>query len=534
MNRLLTLFLFAVAACAPALAQAQQPQPPQKQTPPVVNNNQQSTPPRAATEKTALLASPSVPATPKEAENCGCESKSLPATLAVVNGVQITAQEIEPQTKLRVVELQRQVVVARQRELDIQINSRLLKAEASKRALSPVKLIEEEILAHVKEPTEADALAFYDKNKGRISGEFKSVLPGIINYLRGQRQSEEAEKFATRLRSAYQVKVLAEPLAPSFTAAERARVLAEVNGAKITSGNIEDSLRPLIFHVQQQVYNVRKQELERRVVDALLVQEAQKRKITVDALLDADLAPKVPKVEEAAAREFYDQNRERMTGEFAQLKEQITQYLQQREVEKAETAFAEQLRRSATLQVYLETPEPPVYDISTDARPAKGSPAAPVTIIEFTDYQCQSCAAAQPVIEKLVGEYGDKVRLVVRQFPLPQHSNAQKAAEAAEAAFEQNKFWEYTSILMQNQTALETDKLKEYATRAGLDRSKFDAALDSGKFAAQVQRDMDDGMSYGINSTPTVFINGQQATSNSYDALKAAIEAALKNRAAKN
>jgi protein-disulfide isomerase len=116
---------------------------------------------------------------------------------------------------------------------------------------------------------------------------------------------------------------------------------------------------------------------------------------------------------------------------------------------------------------------------------------------------------------------------------LPQHRNAAKAAEAAEAAFEQHKFWEYASILMQNQSALETDKLKEYATRAGLDRSKFDAALDSGKYAAQAQRDMDDGMSYGINATPTVFVNGRQARSNSYDSLKAAIEAALKNRATK-
>ncbi|MDX6696241.1 MAG: hypothetical protein QOF02_3844 [Blastocatellia bacterium] len=525
MKRLLTLLLFAVVACADAAAQAQ--------TPPATNHQQQSEQARAVAEKSALPPSPSAAAATKEDENCGCESKSLPATLAVVNGARITAQDIEAQTKLRVSELQQQVVVARKRELDIQINSRLLKAEAGKRSLSQGQLIEAEIIARVKEPTEADALAFYEKNKGRIQGEFKMVVPGIINYLRAQRQGEEAQKFAERLRATYQVKVLAETFGPSFTAAERARVLAEVNGARITSGDIEDSLRPLIFHVQQQVYDVRRQELESRVIDTLLTQAAQKRNITVEALLEADLAPKVPKVEETAARDFYEQNKERMIGDFAQLKEQITQHLQQREIEKAETAFAEQLRRAATLQVYLETPEPPLYVISTDARPSKGNPAAPITIIEFTDYQCQSCAAAQPVIEKLASEYGDKVRLVVRNFPLPQHRNALKAAEAAEAAFEQNKFWEYASILMQNQSALEIDKLKEYATRAGLDRSKFDAALDSGKFAAQVQRDADDGMRFGINATPAIFVNGRQAVSNDYETLKATIEATLKNGAAK-
>jgi protein-disulfide isomerase len=490
--------------------------------------------PLAASEKTVTVASPSNPAATKEAESCGCETASLPETLAVVNSVKITAQDIEAPTKLRINELQRQVIVARQHELELQINSRLLKAEAAKRSLSPVKLIQTEVVAKVQEPTEADALAFYDKNKGRINGDFKTSMPGIIKYLRGQRESEEAGRFAERLRATAQVKILSANAAPAFTEAERARVVAEVNGTPITSGNIEDSLRPLIFHVQRQVYEVRYQELERRVLELLLAQEALKRKITVEALLATDLAPKVPKVEETAVREFYEQNKERLIGDYSQLKEQITQHLQQLEVEKAETAFAEQLRRSATLQVFLEAPVPPVYNISTAARPAKGNTAAPVTIIEFTDYQCQSCSATQPVIEKLVGEYGDKVRLVVRHFPLPQHRQAGKAAEAAEAAFEQHKFWEYAALLTQNQSALEVAKLKEYATRAGLDRSKFDAALDSGKFAAQVQRDMEEGMSYGINSTPAIFVNGRQSMSNDYETLKAAIESVLKNTVAKN
>jgi protein-disulfide isomerase len=116
----------------------------------------------------------------------------------------------------------------------------------------------------------------------------------------------------------------------------------------------------------------------------------------------------------------------------------------------------------------------------------------------------------------------------VRDYPLSQHADALKAAEAAEAAREQGKYWEYTMLLYQNQSALGVDKLKEYATRVGLDRAKFDAALDSGKFAESVRRDMQDGDRVGVAGTPTVFVNGRRVERASYEDLKAAIEAALK------
>lgn len=151
-----------------------------------------------------------------------------------------------------------------------------------------------------------------------------------------------------------------------------------------------------------------------------------------------------------------------------------------------------------------------------------------MTIVEFTDYQCPSCAATQPTLERLVKEYGDKVRLVARDFPLSQHADAFKAAEAAEAAREQGKYWEYAAILMRNQSALSVPKLKDYASELALDRGRFDKALESGKFAEAVQRDIEEGTRLGIDSTPTVFINGRRVSDRSYEALKASIEMALK------
>jgi protein-disulfide isomerase len=229
-------------------------------------------------------------------------------------------------------------------------------------------------------------------------------------------------------------------------------------------------------------------------------------------------------VSEADAQKFYEENKARISGEYAQLKPQIIQYLQQQEARRAESLFAEQLRKAAAVQVFLNQPEAPTYAIAVDDQPTKGNQAAPVTIVEFTDFQCPSCAKSQPVLEAVAAEFGDKVKLVVRDFPLEQHAFAFKAAEAAEAAREQGKYWEYIALLFLNQSALEVAKLKEYATQVGLDRQKFDAALDSDKFADKVRR---------VNSTPTVFVNGRRVKERSRESLKAAVEAALKEKSAK-
>ena len=462
--------------------------------------------------------------------DCGCEDKPLPETLAIVNGVKIGKQDLTEETRTRVQQLQRQVIDARARELDLQIDSILLEAEAKKRGVTPSQVIKDEVIAKVTAPTEAEAQAFYDKNKARFQTEFNAVKNNIVEYLRYQRQEELARKLAERLRASAQVKVLAKPTAPPATNADRARLLATVNDKQITMGDIETSLRPLIFNVQQEVYALRKQDLELKINDTLLSQEAQKKGVTTRALLDTEVTAKVARVTDAEAQTFYNENKERISGEFAQLKPQVIQYLQERKEQEATIAYAEQLRRAATTQINLTAPESPAFSIATDDQPVKGNQKAAVTIVEFTDFECPGCARQHPVLERIVTEFRDQVRLVVRDFPLSQHANARKAAEAAEAAREQGKYWEYAAVLFRNQSALGVDKLRQYATELGLDRARFDASLDSGKFAEKVQRDLFDGRKLGINGTPTLYINGKRIADNSYESVKSAVESVLKTR----
>jgi protein-disulfide isomerase len=460
-------------------------------------------------------------------DDCACESQVLPEAAAVVNGVKITSKDLKKATGESVSQLQQQVIEARKRELDLMINSRLLDLEAKKRGITTTKLLEQEVVSKVNRPTTAEGQAFYDQNKARIKGQFAEVADDILNYLLDQREREAAKKFADGLREANETTVLITNVTAPKNEAERARVLATIKGEPITSGDIEDSLKALIFDVQEQVYKLRKDELDLTINDTLLTQEAARRKITTAALLDAEIKPQA--VTDEQIRTFFEQNKQRISGDLTQTREAIKQYLEQIEVRRAEAAYVEKLRAAASIQTFLIAPESPVFSISTTDQPSLGKDTAPVTIIAFTDYQCPSCASMHPSLERVVKEYGDKVRLVTRDFPLTQHVDAFKAAEAAEAAREQGKYWEYIQVLLKNQSLLTVEKLKGYATEVGLDRTRFDSALDSGKFKESVQHDIDDGLRLGLKGTPTLFINGRRVSVKSYEDLKALVDAALKN-----
>ena len=253
----------------------------------------------------------------------------------------------------------------------------------------------------------------------------------------------------------------------------------------VTAAEVEDSLRPLIFNAQQQVYQNRRQALDRKINDLLLEAEAKRRNSTPQAVLDAEVKTKIKTVTDADAQAFYAQNRAQINGDYAPIKDQLVQYLQAQMEEGAVKTYVEHLRAGASIQTYLSAPESPIFQIATDDQPSKGNPAARVTVVEFTDFQCPSCAQTHPVIERLMSEYADQVRFVVRDFPLGQHQWARKAAEAAEAAREQGKYWEYIALLFHNQSALDLPQLKGYATQLGLDRAR---AMDGTSNAATKPR----------------------------------------------
>jgi protein-disulfide isomerase len=150
----------------------------------------------------------------------------------------------------------------------------------------------------------------------------------------------------------------------------------------------------------------------------------------------------------------------------------------------------------------------PVKVVDPGNAPIRGPKNAPLTVVLFSDFQCPFCGRVEPSLTELEKAYPGKVRVFWKNFPLPFHNNAKPAAEAAMAANEQGKFWEMHDILFKNQQALEGASLEKYAKEIGLDMTKFKAAMDSHKFAAQIEADTKQGSSLGVQGTPASFLNG--------------------------
>jgi len=459
---------------------------------------------------------------------CGCEDKPQVNTLAVVNGTKITKQQLGTNAQNQITQFQGAVIKARGAALDLEVNRLLLEAEAKKRGITAEQLLQLEVIDKVPQPTEAEVQAFYNARKQYLKEDLKTIRPQIIAVIRTEQEGVEVIRFAGVLRSAANIVVVNPNVTAPANEEDLDRVFVTVNGQPVTSRVIEESLLPLIFKVQQQVYAIRKQDLELRINDMLLEDEAKTRNTTPAALLASEVHSRLPIITDQQARSFFDANKASIKTDFEKVKYQIIQLLLAQEEQKLSTAYANRLRENAAVQIYLTPPDPPTLKISTDNQPTRGNEKASVTVVEFTDFESPESAKEYAEFEKLVAEFGSQVKFVVRDFPLPQHQFAEKAAEAAEAARQQGKYWEYVSLLYANQSTLRIDDLKKLATQLGLDRTKFDTALDSGLYRPLIQHDVVDGNKLAIDTVPAFFVNGKPMSNYSYANLRAAIVAALK------
>ncbi len=292
-------------------------------------------------------------------------------------------------------------------------------------------------------------------------------------------------------------------------AQDSSQVLAKVNGKVVTAGDVNasaaDQFDQLDHEYQQRRHDITEQELKKIVQQRLVDAEAAARGTTSEKLL-ADIKP--AEVTDADAEAFYEKNKAQMPPRpKEQLIPQIKQYLQAQGQQQARDKFYETLEAKYKVDYLLE---PMRVEVAATG-PAKGGPAgAPVTIVEFSDFQCPFCGRVTPTLQEVVSKYGSKVRLVFRQFPLPMHSNAAKAAEAAECANDQGKFWEMHDAMFKDQGALAVDSLKTKAAAIpGINAAAFNSCLDSGKDQPLVQADMKAGNKAGVNGTPAMFINGR-------------------------
>ena len=304
--------------------------------------------------------------------------------------------------------------------------------------------------------------------------------------------------------------VLAAVVAGGARAADPAAiagVLAVVDGKAITAGEVRRRA-PDGFAQIERDYQHRTQDLLQRTLDQvidelLLDQEAAARHMSREQLL-ASL--KIAPVTDADVNAFYEQNKARIEGPKGAVVAQLRQYLEQRAQGDARQRFVRELRAQHKVEIRLQ---PDRVTVAATG-PAQGPAQAPVTIVEFSDFECSYCAQLAPVLGQIKQRYGDKVRLVFRNYPLRSHPEARKAAEAALCAADQGRFWQMHDALFAGQQALAPDQLKATAKALGLNTASFNACLDGGAHAAQVTADASDGARAGVTATPTLFINGRQ------------------------
>ncbi|MDO8627888.1 MAG: thioredoxin domain-containing protein [Candidatus Diapherotrites archaeon] len=169
----------------------------------------------------------------------------------------------------------------------------------------------------------------------------------------------------------------------------------------------------------------------------------------------------------------------------------------------------------------------PKYDDPNPARPVFGNPDANIIVEDFSDFQCPACGAAEPTVQQVLKLYSDKILFKYKQFPLVKiHQNAFNSAMASECANDQNKFWEMHDILFKNQETLDRGRLSGYAKDIGLNMELFEACMNSNAKSSIVNKEMIEGVSRGVDSTPTFFINGEKIQN--WGFLKTEIEKKLK------
>lgn len=286
--------------------------------------------------------------------------------------------------------------------------------------------------------------------------------------------------------------------------------LADVNGEPITTEELNRVLGARLSKLEEQIYELKRRELDSLIAQRLLSQEAAKRKVSVAQVLDAEVTAKVGLVTEKEIDEFYEANKARLRGEEADLRQKIRTFLQQQKLNAGRDQFIASLRSQGKVVVRLQPPPVVRVQLSTAGAPFRGVPDAPVTIVEFSEFQCPFCHRVQATLKQILERYPGKVKLVYRDFPLDSlHPLARGASEAARCANDQGKFWEYHDTVFSHFPQASSEDLKRYAEQVGLDIAKFEACLSGGVHKAAVQSDVDEGTRAGVTGTPAFFINGR-------------------------
>lgn len=289
-----------------------------------------------------------------------------------------------------------------------------------------------------------------------------------------------------------------------------ADVVAEVGGMKLTDEQLYAKDPTALTDLKQQLYNSRLEHLKKYLRERYIVDAAKTANMSVEDFEKKNVSKGEIKISDSKYKQFLV-DRHIQEGQInPQIKTKIYEYLQHEEMEKLETVYIskQMSAKGEKAKAYLTKPK---VDVEIGKAPVYGKDGAPITVVEFSDFQCPYCSRAAETVNQLKKKYGSKMKLAFRHFPLPMHKDAKPAAEASMCVNEQSseKFWKFHDLAFKNQDKLDKTNLEKFAKDVGADVKKYNECLDSKKFASFVQGEIEYGEKIGVKSTPTFFVNGQ-------------------------
>ncbi|MBF0340997.1 MAG: DsbA family protein [Magnetococcales bacterium] len=305
-----------------------------------------------------------------------------------------------------------------------------------------------------------------------------------------------------------------------LTPVARAEPVAKVGSWVLTLEEVDRGLAA-------KIHELRESKIREMVLEHILTVKGAAEKIPAEQVVEK-LMGDVPAPTDAEVKAFIKKNKDQLPNSGEGLEEQIKEHLLDEAKKEAEGKVLSKLLQQYEPEILLKAPR---FTVTGPEDLSKGDAKAPVTIIEFSDFECPYCRRAQVTLKKVQEVYGDKIRMVFRHYPLPFHAKAPKASEAAQCAADQGKFWPMHDLLFDDKTNLDPPELKKAAKTVGLDQAAFDKCLESGKHGARITADLTDGKKLGVTGTPTFFINGVRVVgAQPFEKFKSVIDEELKEK----
>jgi len=295
-------------------------------------------------------------------------------------------------------------------------------------------------------------------------------------------------------------------LSAGETAQSQVQPPATIGNTPISASELETAIGSRLMRLRTDEYNIRRSVLEELIATKVIDAEAARRHMTSEELFKAEVESKIVQPNPAEIEPIYDGVADKYPGMTKeQVLAEIAAGMRRQRIATRRAQYVRELRAAAGVKVNLQ---PPRVAVNTEG-PSRGNAAAPVTIVEFSDFECPFCGRAVETLQQVQKTYGDNVRIVFRDYPLFSHRTAKRAAEAAHCADEMGKFWEMHDRLFSKGGPITDGDIYRFAAQAGLDHDQFDKCLTSGKYKEAWKPSQDEGTRVGVSSTPSFFINGR-------------------------